>query len=204
MSLAYISNNGIIFEPFLKAVVAVNNNEVYWPRMIAFCIYAQFLLVSPSGDCDPKIMHILDQVESGFNPMPVILAETLTGLDNLPLAHRFAGSPLLLEVNPLFFCIFLYFFYLCDISHIWFQEKMKLLAPPRNITKYKLKHLRTRALQKLPADLKEWLASFLDIGVQWMCPWWNIKHVTTRTYTHYVPLASLNFCSFYYPARLCR
>ena len=37
-----------------------------------------------------------------------------------------------------------------------------------------------------------------------MCPWWNIKHVTTRTYTYYVPLASLNFYSFYYPARLCR
>ena len=75
--------------------------------MIAFCIYAQFLLVSPFGDCDPKIMHILDQVESGFNPMPVILAETLTGLDNLPLVHRFAGSPLLLEVNPpLFFNLY--------------------------------------------------------------------------------------------------
>ena len=26
---------------------------------------------------------------------------------------------------------------------------------------------------------------------------------TTRTYTHYIPLAGLNFCSFYYPARLC-
>ena len=109
VSLAHVSVNDIIFEPFLKAAVAVNNNEVYWPRMIAFCTYAQFLLVSSSGDCDPKIMHILDQVESGFNPMPVILAETLTGLDNLPLAHRFAGSPLLLEVNPLFFLTYVTF-----------------------------------------------------------------------------------------------
>ena len=82
-----------------------------------------------------------------------------------------------------------FFFYLNDISQIWFQEKMKLLAPPQNIAKYRPKHLRTRTLQKLPADPKEWLASFPDIGVQWMCPWWNIRHVTTRTYTHYVLLA---------------
>ena len=60
LSLAHVSDNGIIFESFLKAAVAVNSNEVYWPRMVAFCIYAQFLLVSPSGDCNSKIMHIFD------------------------------------------------------------------------------------------------------------------------------------------------
>ena len=105
LSLAHISGNGIIFESFLKAAVAVNSSKVYWPRMIAFCIYTQFLLVSPFRDCDPKIMHILDQVESISNSMPVILTETLTGLNNLPSTHRFAGSPLVLEVK-----IFLFFF----------------------------------------------------------------------------------------------
>ena len=71
--------------------------------MIAFYLYAQFLLVSLSGDYDFKIMQILDQVEFGLNHIPVILVETLIGLDNLPVTHLpvthcFTGSPILLEV----------------------------------------------------------------------------------------------------------
>ena len=81
---------------------------------------------------------------------------------------------------------------------------MKLLAPPPNVAKYKAKQVLTRLLQKPSTDLQEWLANVLESGVQWMCPWWNIKHVTTRTYTHYVPLAGLHFYSFYYPSRLCQ
>ena len=81
---------------------------------------------------------------------------------------------------------------------------MKLLAPPPNIAKYKAKQVRTRPLQKLATDLREWLANFPESGVQWMCPWWNIKHVTVRTYTNYVPLAGLHLYSFYFPSRLCR
>ena len=111
-SLVHVSGNRIIFDSFLKAVVAVNNNEVYWPQIIAFYLYAQFLLVFPSGDYDLKIMQILDQVESGLNFMLVILAETLIGLDNLPMTHHFTRSPILLEVHTLFLPL--------HISQIWF------------------------------------------------------------------------------------
>ena len=120
-SLTYVSGNGVIFDSFMKAVVAIDSKEVYWPQMLALCLYAQFLLVSPSGDYDLKIMQILDQTESGLNLMPVILAETLIGLDNLSMTHRFAGSPVLLEVIiilfnyyylffPFYFFLFLLFF----------------------------------------------------------------------------------------------
>ena len=64
----------------LDFVVAVDKMEVYWPRMLAFYLYAQFLLVSLSADCDPKILYILDQVEAGHNPCPLILVETISGL----------------------------------------------------------------------------------------------------------------------------
>ena len=40
--------------------------------------------------------------------------------------------------------------------------------------------------------------------IQWMCPWWRLQHVTLRSYTYYVPVASLYFATFYNPARLCR
>ena len=83
----------------LKAVIVTNNTEMYWPRMLAFYIYAQFLLASPSGNCDSKMLNILGQVEAGLNPFPLILVETIIGLDNFSKTRRFSGSPILLEVN---------------------------------------------------------------------------------------------------------
>ena len=82
LSLQHIFGNEIMMSSLLKAVMVTNNTEVHWHRMFAFCIYAQFLLVSPSGNCDSKMLNILDQVEAGLNPFPLILAETIIGLDN--------------------------------------------------------------------------------------------------------------------------
>ena len=96
-SLEHVSGNGLILDSFLKAAMSINSKEVYWPCIITLCLYAQFLLDSTSGDCDFKIIHILDQVKSGLNPMLVILAKTLIGLDNLPEiyweeSHVFGGK----------------------------------------------------------------------------------------------------------------
>ena len=79
--------------------MAIDNTEAYWLRILAFCVYAQFLLVSPSGNCDSKMLNILDQVEAGLNPFPLILAETIVGLDKFSETRRFSGSPMLLEVS---------------------------------------------------------------------------------------------------------
>ena len=75
--------------------------------MLAFCLYAQFLLVLLSGDCDPKILHILDQVEAIQNPFPLILAETIIGLDKFAETIRFSRSLMLLEVSFFFLFYFL-------------------------------------------------------------------------------------------------
>ena len=37
-----------------------------------------------------------------------------------------------------------------------------------------------------------------------MCPWWRLQHVKLRSYTYFVPVASLHFATFYNPRRLCR
>lgn len=81
-SLRHIFNNEVLTNSLLEVVVSVDNKEIHWSRMMALCLYAQFLLVSPSGNCDPKILSIIDQVEMGLNPFPLILAETIVGLDN--------------------------------------------------------------------------------------------------------------------------
>ena len=69
--------------------------------MLVLYLYSQFLLTSLSGDCDPKIRSILDQVEAGHNSFPLILAETIHGLDHFAETRRFSGSPMLLEVSLL-------------------------------------------------------------------------------------------------------
>ena len=98
-SLQHIFGNEITISSLLDAVMATNNTKVYWFWMLAFCVYAQFLLVSPSGNYDSKILNILDQVQAGLNPFPLILAETIIGLDNFSKTRRFFGSPMLLEVS---------------------------------------------------------------------------------------------------------
>ena len=103
LSLQYIFGKEISLSSLMEAVTSTDNKETRWPRMLAFYIYAQFLLVSLSGNCDAKLLHILNQVEDGLNPFPLILAETITGLDNFASTRRFSGSPMLLEVSSLSF-----------------------------------------------------------------------------------------------------
>ena len=98
-SFQHILGNGIAMSSILKAVTAMDNIEAYWLRILAFCIYAQFLLMSPSGNCDSKMMNILDQVEGGSNPFPLILAEIIIGLHNFSETRQFSRSPMLLEVS---------------------------------------------------------------------------------------------------------
>ena len=58
----------------LDSVVVVDKVKVYSARLLALCMYSQFLLVSLSGDCDPKILSILYEVEAGQNPFLLFLA----------------------------------------------------------------------------------------------------------------------------------
>ena len=59
-----------------------DKNNSAWIRTVSFCLYAQFVLVFSQGEADIRIISILEQVETGGNPMPIILVETIIGLDN--------------------------------------------------------------------------------------------------------------------------
>ena len=98
-SACLILGSEIELESFPIILSMINTEEAHWPRMMALCLYAQFVLVSASGNCDAKILHILNQVKAGCNPFPLILAETLIGLDDFASTRHFSGSPILLEVS---------------------------------------------------------------------------------------------------------
>ena len=82
ISAGSIIDSEIRLESSIEILLDIGIVEVRWPRAMALCLYSQFLLVCLSRNCDPKILHVLDQVENGHNPFPIILAETLIGLDN--------------------------------------------------------------------------------------------------------------------------
>ena len=99
LSAKHVFNGHIIWSSFFESVTATGTTVACWPHRLALCLFAQFLLVSTSGECDLQVLCFLSQVESGLNPLPIILAETISGLDNFAASNRFTGSLLLLEVT---------------------------------------------------------------------------------------------------------
>ena len=83
---------------FITTCETKDKNNPAWIRTVSFCLYAQFLLISPQGDADIRIISIIEQVETGATPMPIILAETIIGLDSFKEQNRLSGSLLLLQV----------------------------------------------------------------------------------------------------------
>ena len=45
-SLQHVSGAAITMSSLLNSVVAMEKLEVYWPRLLALCLYSQFLLTS--------------------------------------------------------------------------------------------------------------------------------------------------------------
>ena len=58
-SARLILSSEIELESFLKILPGINTEEAHWSQMMALYLYAQFLLVSLSENCDSKILHIL-------------------------------------------------------------------------------------------------------------------------------------------------
>ena len=67
----------------ITAYETKDKNNPAWIKTVSFCLYAQFLLTTSQGDADVRIISIIEQVETGANPMPVILAKSIIGLDSL-------------------------------------------------------------------------------------------------------------------------
>ena len=82
----------------ITACETEDKNNYAWIRTVSFCLYAQFLLTASQGDVDVRIINIIEQVEIGANSMPIILVETIIGLDSFKEQNRLSGSLLLLQI----------------------------------------------------------------------------------------------------------
>ena len=93
----------------ITACETKDKNILAWIRTVSFCLYAQFLLIASQGDADVRIISIIEQVETGANPMPVILAETIIALNSFKEQNHLSSSLLLLQVcNQNLYFIFIY------------------------------------------------------------------------------------------------
>ena len=75
--------------------------RVYKRRAFLYCLFNQLLLVSgKDNEGQSIIISVIEQVESGRNPMPLIVGETMLWLDALRKDSRapLRGSPILLHV----------------------------------------------------------------------------------------------------------
>ena len=63
-SFNYLSGAEINMNSLLDSMMTTDKSKVHWPRLIALYLYSQFLLISPSGDCDSKILSVLDRVKA--------------------------------------------------------------------------------------------------------------------------------------------
>ena len=82
----------------ITACETKDKNNPTWIRTVSFCLYTQFLLISFQGDADIRIISVIEQVETGANPMPIILAETIIGLDSFKEQNCLSGRVLMLQV----------------------------------------------------------------------------------------------------------
>ena len=97
---ALVTDDFIPLQRLKPIILQKQKNSLEWKRLVVFYLYAQFLLVSPRTDGDIRIFSLMEQLEERRNPFPLILAETLCGLDNVKSGktRRLSGSPLLLQV----------------------------------------------------------------------------------------------------------
>lgn len=120
-------------------------------RTLAFCLIGRFLISTGTLQAPVQICELIAPLLKRHNIIPLVLAETLNGLDKVhgnPKAPL-GGSPFLLQM--------------------WLLERLNFLSPT-TINPYKPQHFCLRRVELPgPFSLRDWLGYFQTLS------WWNIK-----------------------------
>ena len=126
---------------------------------LAMAFIGDFLLSSPHSEfADVRISTLIPQLLQGKSIVPIILAETLNGLDAVVRGETsiLLGSPHVLQ--------------------LWLMDRLALIAPP-TVAIYKPKHYKTRSLTR--PDLQSEKDFLVELcrrtgkHIRWSCPWWQ-------------------------------
>ncbi|XP_056695945.1 uncharacterized protein [Spinacia oleracea] len=122
----------------------------------------------------------------GKDPMPLVIGETLMGLDVAKAnpSTMLSGSPVLLLV-----CL---------------MERLVLVAPPENMESYNRKGFTMRHLMYGRLSLHEWEGILHESSIRWMVPWWGIVSMKYALGSSVLRVPSLTVLSFYSHVRVMR
>ena len=99
---AVVYGRGVDFSLFVTYFAGLDVPKVFHLRALSFCIFARFLFSKQGfGNGDASLIEIVEQFASGRDPMPLVIGETLMGLDMLKSdpSSLPSGSPVLLQVR---------------------------------------------------------------------------------------------------------
>lgn len=163
---------------------------------ISICLLARFLLVSADGKFSPKLVDVAAQVVEGKDFVPMVLAETLLGLDKVhsKASMSFAGSPLLLQM--------------------WLFDKVNLLEKvviPKGreyyYAKFYARNYDSRLIKHHDTveGWKQWFSTLMANDINWLCsrsvvPDMAIKNMNFKR----MAIVGLTSFTFYIPCRFLR
>ncbi|KAI8538464.1 hypothetical protein RHMOL_Rhmol09G0106100 [Rhododendron molle] len=156
----------------------------------SICALAAYMLVPANGKVCPSIVRIASQMGVRKNIIPIVLAETLMGLDLFKSreSNVFSGSPRLLQV--------------------WLFDKVGLLEAPQANWDHFPRRMLKRSMLYPEQDMLGWYVILHDIQSNdyvWICPWLNMPEMAINsTGFERVLFASLASFTFYIPGRILR
>jgi hypothetical protein len=159
---------------------------------LALCLFSKYFFVCRRGFIDINLIDVVFQAYlKKANIVPIILGETLHGLDHFSLGDEYGfnrGSPLLL--------------------HMWLQEHFQGVKPFEGTVYNPIAYGLRSFGSSFHRTAEEWLMFFANVQtdeITWMPPHWRLKrfivHSTSKTY---VFLPGLRHTSFYLGNRITR
>ncbi|KAI8537837.1 hypothetical protein RHMOL_Rhmol09G0055100 [Rhododendron molle] len=161
-------------------------------RRFVLSVYtlAAYMLIPANGEVSPSIVSMALQMDARKNIMPVVLAETLMGLDLVKSGQTswFSGCPLLLQ--------------------LWLSDKVGVLEAPEASFEGFPRQLVERPMVYPELTVDIWYAFLNDMqseDIVWRCPWLNLPAMTVKSAGFKrVILAGLTSFTFYIPGRTLR
>ncbi|KAH7839767.1 hypothetical protein Vadar_008555 [Vaccinium darrowii] len=238
---------GVGFAPVLSSKLEISNNAakslirggfLNIPRLIegfrsnnfalCLCLLAAFLFVQSDGQASSSLVGVAMQIEERKDVAPMVLAETLMGLDGVHAGRTdvFEGSPLLLQVGfslsspfsgfslvPILpqrsvqSCLRLLTCFL-SFTQLWLCDKANLLEPvPRNQV-HETQGFVIRNFKEVFDGVGGWirvLSQLTEEVISWRLTWIDLPNMAISNMGRQrVILAGLTRWTFYIPNRILR
>ncbi|KAI8542757.1 hypothetical protein RHMOL_Rhmol08G0164400 [Rhododendron molle] len=157
---------------------------------LSICALATYMLVSADARVSCNLVSIASQMGARKNITPLVLAETIMGMDLVYAGktNTFSSSPLLLQ--------------------IWLSDKIGLLEVPQAGWDHFPKRILQRPMLYLEIELERWFVFLNDLQLEevvWRCPWLDLPNMVVHSagFERMVITGLTNF-TFYIPGRILR